>query len=137
HTNTMASPVSHPPQRPAFYFCTRGTTVSTHTAATEPNTTTAPRGRHANQNAGSSAPTDRPGPAGQHPQDIATTTPTPAPEQGAAPTAGSGGLPVSTVLLFLLGCVLLVIAALSLTRLNGWMNDYGAIPVFVAFFLVM
>lgn len=104
------------------------------TEVTEPIATTTAGGRHATAPARSGPPADTP--VGQRPQDIAAA-PAAGEQTPPAASAPSGGLPVSAVLLFLVGCVLLVIAALSLTRLNGWMNDYGAIPVFVAFFLVM
>lgn len=49
----------------------------------------------------------------------------------------SGGVPVVKVVLFLVGCVLLVLAAVNLSNLGQWSDRWGVIPVFLAFFLVM
>ncbi|WHU49350.1 hypothetical protein QNM97_10435 [Gordonia sp. L191] len=49
----------------------------------------------------------------------------------------SGGVPVVKVVLFLVGCVLLVLAAANLSNLGQWSDRWGVIPVFLAFFLVM
>ncbi|WP_244331948.1 hypothetical protein [Gordonia polyisoprenivorans] len=48
-----------------------------------------------------------------------------------------GGLPVLKVVLFLVGCVLLVLAAANLSNLGEWSDRWGVIPVFLVFFLVM
>ncbi|WP_244332225.1 hypothetical protein [Gordonia polyisoprenivorans] len=51
--------------------------------------------------------------------------------------AGGGGVPVLKVVLFLAGCVLLVLAAANLSNLGEWSDRWGVIPVFLVFFLVM
>ena len=51
--------------------------------------------------------------------------------------AGGGGVPVLKVVLFLVGCVLLVLAAANLSNLGEWSDRWGVIPVFLVFFLVM
>ncbi|GAB09245.1 hypothetical protein GOARA_034_00200 [Gordonia araii NBRC 100433] len=51
--------------------------------------------------------------------------------------ATSAGVPVGTLMFWLAGCVLLVVAALCLPRLSEWAGRYGSIPVFLGFFLVM
>ncbi|WP_288338341.1 hypothetical protein [uncultured Gordonia sp.] len=50
---------------------------------------------------------------------------------------GGGGVPVLKVVLFLVGCVLLVLAAANLSNLGEWSDRWGVIPVFLVFFLVM
>ncbi|MFW0791581.1 hypothetical protein [Gordonia sp. CPCC 205333] len=47
------------------------------------------------------------------------------------------GIPVLKVVLFLAGTILLIVAAANLTNLSGWSDRWGAIPVFLVFFLVM
>ncbi|MFT4085906.1 MAG: hypothetical protein QM658_01935 [Gordonia sp. (in: high G+C Gram-positive bacteria)] len=42
-----------------------------------------------------------------------------------------------TVVLFVVGCSILVAAAASLTHLSEWAVRWGQIPVFLVFFLVM
>ncbi|WP_244332867.1 hypothetical protein [Gordonia polyisoprenivorans] len=59
--------------------------------------------------------------------------PTSAPDD---PT-NDGGVPVLKVVLFLVGCVLLVLAAANLSNLGEWSDRWGVIPVFLVFFLVM
>ncbi|WP_244332849.1 hypothetical protein [Gordonia polyisoprenivorans] len=49
----------------------------------------------------------------------------------------SGGVPVLKVVVFLAGCVLLVLAAANLSNLGEWSDRWGVIPVFLAFFLLM
>ncbi len=44
---------------------------------------------------------------------------------------------LSTVVLFLVGCVILVVAAVNIANLSSWSVRYGDIPVFLTFFLVM
>ncbi|MGC4936091.1 hypothetical protein ACLQ3C_20685 [Gordonia sp. DT30] len=51
--------------------------------------------------------------------------------------AGGGGVPVLKVVLFLVGCVLLVLAAANLMSIGQWSDRWGVIPVFLVFFLVM
>ncbi|WHU47232.1 hypothetical protein QNM97_25375 [Gordonia sp. L191] len=51
--------------------------------------------------------------------------------------AGGGGVPVLKVMLFLVGCVLLVLAAANVMNIGQWSDRWGVIPVFLAFFLVM
>ncbi|GAC69559.1 hypothetical protein [Gordonia soli] len=55
--------------------------------------------------------------------------------------AGSGGtgsgFPAGKAVLFVAGCVLLVLAAANLTHLGEWSHRWGQIPVFLVFFLVM
>ncbi|QTI71512.1 hypothetical protein J6U32_04480 [Gordonia polyisoprenivorans] len=46
-------------------------------------------------------------------------------------------MPVLKVVLFLVGCVLLVLAAANLSSLGVWSGRWGVIPVFLVFFLVM
>ena len=67
----------------------------------------------------------------------ATTTPdTPTDDQ--QPSAvGAGGASLWTWVLFVIGCVLLVVIAATLTRLPDWADRYGQIPVFLGFFLTM
>ena len=59
----------------------------------------------------------------------------------AEPGGDSGGadrsVSVWTVLLFLLGCALLVVAAMNLMNLGPWAAEYGQVLVFLGFFLVM
>ncbi|GAB08157.1 hypothetical protein GOARA_002_00020 [Gordonia araii NBRC 100433] len=56
-----------------------------------------------------------------------------------APTepTGSAGVPAATLVFWLLGCLLLVVAAVALPRLSEWAGRYGNLPVFLGFFLVM
>ncbi|MGC4935181.1 hypothetical protein ACLQ3C_16025 [Gordonia sp. DT30] len=56
---------------------------------------------------------------------------------GADDDAAGRGVPVLTVVLFLLGCVLLVLAAANLANLGAWSDRWGVIPVFLVFFVVM
>lgn len=46
-------------------------------------------------------------------------------------------LSVATMILFVVGAVLLVVAGASLTHLPEWADRWGQIPVFVVFFLLM
>mgnify|MGYP001756632245 FL=1 len=67
----------------------------------------------------------------------ATTTPdTPTDDQQPS-AAGAGGASLWTWVLFVIGCVLLVVIAATLTRLPDWADRYGQIPVFLGFFLTM
>lgn len=55
-------------------------------------------------------------------------------------TAGGGesrSVPVLTVVLFLAGCVVMVVAAANIGNLNGWADRWGQVLVFLVFFLVM
>lgn len=47
------------------------------------------------------------------------------------------GFPWSTVVLFVAGLVLLILAAAYLTELGVWAARWGQIPVFFCFFIVM
>ncbi|WP_236999859.1 hypothetical protein [Gordonia liuliyuniae] len=53
--------------------------------------------------------------------------------------AGDGGRSVSvwTMLLFLVGCGILVVAAINLPNLGRWGDQHGNVLVFLCFFLVM
>ena len=51
--------------------------------------------------------------------------------------SGGGGVPALTLVLFVVGCVVLVVAAVATTHLNEWMDRWGTVPVFLVFFLVM
>ncbi|GAB08553.1 hypothetical protein GOARA_012_01040 [Gordonia araii NBRC 100433] len=51
--------------------------------------------------------------------------------------AESPGVPVGTLIVWILGCAVLVVAAVCLPRLSEWADRYGSIPVFLGFFLVM
>ncbi|MFT4085662.1 MAG: hypothetical protein QM658_00660 [Gordonia sp. (in: high G+C Gram-positive bacteria)] len=55
----------------------------------------------------------------------------------AAVARGAGPIPVTTLVLFAVGCVMLVLAAANLTSLPHWPLEHGQIPVFLAFFLFM
>lgn len=57
-----------------------------------------------------------------------------APSRGGQHEAGSQ---ITTLLLFVVGCLLLIGCALAITHLGGWADDYGQVFVFVAFFIVM
>lgn len=46
-------------------------------------------------------------------------------------------VPLSTVLLFLAGCVIMVLAAANITNLSEWAERWGQILVFLTFFIVM
>ncbi|MFT3660093.1 MAG: hypothetical protein QM809_01480 [Gordonia sp. (in: high G+C Gram-positive bacteria)] len=46
-------------------------------------------------------------------------------------------MPVTTVLLFLAGCAVMVAAAANLANLSAWAERWGQIPVFLVFFLIM
>lgn len=46
-------------------------------------------------------------------------------------------MPVSTVVLFLAGCGVLVVAAACIADLSEWASRWGQVPVFLVFFLVM
>lgn len=50
---------------------------------------------------------------------------------------GGGSVPAVTMVLFLIGCAVLVAAAALITELPGWADRWGQIPVFLVFFLVM
>ncbi|WP_079928597.1 hypothetical protein [Gordonia sp. i37] len=95
------------------------------------------------------APTSSSVPGGAHRLDAdAPTTELPRTPSGAggspadADTSAAqddapGGVPVLKVVLFLVGCVLLVLAAANLSNLGEWSERWGVIPVFLVFFLVM
>lgn len=44
---------------------------------------------------------------------------------------------VATAAFFVIGCAVLICCALAITHLDEWADDYGQVPVFVAFFIVM
>ncbi|MBB4133646.1 hypothetical protein [Gordonia humi] len=50
---------------------------------------------------------------------------------------GDRSVSVWTMLLFIAGCAILVIAAWNLPNLARWGDDYGTVLVFLAFFMVM
>ncbi|MGC4935260.1 hypothetical protein ACLQ3C_16450 [Gordonia sp. DT30] len=77
--------------------------------------------------------TELPTTAGHTGRSAAEAGPTSAPDDPSA----SGGVPVLKVMLFLVGCVLLVLAAANLMNLGVWSDRWGVIPVFLVFFLVM
>ncbi|WP_341258424.1 hypothetical protein [Gordonia malaquae] len=53
-------------------------------------------------------------------------------------TTGEGkSVPVGTMVLFLLGCGVLVAAAMNISNLGPWGERYGEVWVFLGFFLVM
>lgn len=54
-----------------------------------------------------------------------------------APSGGDRSVSVWTMLLFIAGCTILVAAAWNLPNLARWGDDYGAVFVFLAFFMVM
>nr|WP_082932124.1 hypothetical protein [Gordonia sp. LAM0048] len=47
------------------------------------------------------------------------------------------GFPLLQAALFVAGCALLVLAAANLTHLSEWSQQWGQIPVFLGFFLLM
>ncbi|WP_237000161.1 hypothetical protein [Gordonia liuliyuniae] len=56
----------------------------------------------------------------------------------AHPATDSGrSVSVWTMLLFIAGCALLVIAAINLPNLGQWGDEHGNVLVFLCFFLVM
>lgn len=65
-----------------------------------------------------------------------TTTNTP---PSAKPASDAGGRSVSvwTMLTFIAGCVILVVAAINLPNLSRWGDEHGNVTVFLCFFLVM
>ncbi|WHU46567.1 hypothetical protein QNM97_21710 [Gordonia sp. L191] len=63
-------------------------------------------------------------------RDATTAAPNDAADTGS-------GVPVLKVMLFLVGCVVLVLAAANLSNLGEWSDRWGVIPVFLVFFLVM
>ncbi|UQE75725.1 hypothetical protein MYK68_03650 [Gordonia sp. PP30] len=71
---------------------------------------------------------------------IAVSPPTPVPgptgEQGPS-GAGARTVPVVTMVLFLAGCVVLVLAAVNILHLPEWSKRWGQVWVFLVFFLVM
>ncbi|OUC75494.1 hypothetical protein CA982_26155 [Gordonia lacunae] len=66
---------------------------------------------------------------------------TPSRHSAASQTPGAeddrGGFPVLKAVLFVAGCALLVLAAANLTHLAQWSQQWGQIPVFLGFFLLM
>ncbi|GAA1458419.1 hypothetical protein [Williamsia maris] len=50
---------------------------------------------------------------------------------------GSTWTLIGRAALFVVGCALLVGCAFSVNHLSQWMQDYGTVLVFLAFFLVM
>lgn len=69
------------------------------------------------------------------------TPPSPQPTRHAATpgehTPADPPFPRATFVFFAISCILLVLCALSLEQLPQWFDDYGRIPVFLAFFLIM
>jgi hypothetical protein len=58
-------------------------------------------------------------------------------EDMTAATGEGSGFPVIKAALFVVGCLLLVLAAANLSHLEQWSQRWGQIPVFLGFFLVM
>lgn len=71
--------------------------------------------------------------------DTDAVGPVPAAVEGAGSgSAGDGkSVPVVTVVLFVVGVVVMVLAAANITNLSEWAVRWGQIPVFLVFFLVM
>lgn len=67
----------------------------------------------------------------------ATTPDTPTDDHPTGAAGAEGGASLWTWVLFVIGCVLLVVIAATLTRLPDWAQRYGQIPVFLGFFLTM
>ena len=74
------------------------------------------------------------------------TTPTPGAHTRSRHSADShaadadndpSGFPLLQAALFVAGCTLLVLAAANLTHLAQWSQQWGQIPVFLGFFLLM
>ncbi|GEE01507.1 hypothetical protein nbrc107696_19530 [Gordonia spumicola] len=61
----------------------------------------------------------------------------PAGDDRAATRDAAGSVPVGTIVLFLLGCGVLVAAAMTVSNLGSWGAQVGEVWVFLGFFVVM
>lgn len=62
---------------------------------------------------------------------------TTAPAQTDTAEGSQRSVPVMTVVSFLAGCVVMVLAAANITNLSEWADRWGQILVFMVFFIVM
>lgn len=72
--------------------------------------------------------------AGVSPAGADTTAPA---QTDTAEADQQRSVPVMTVVLFLAGCVVMVLAAANITNLSEWADRWGQILVFMVFFIVM